>query len=360
MSDDGDRKFDPTPQRREQFRKEGKLARARDAGPGVAALAALAAIVGTHDSAKAAIADLFRASCGNVDAATRSDFQTARVSAVHALAVLLAPPILAAALGAIVAGAAQSGIGINLALAGFKVDRLDPIGRLKQIFSPTNGTREVLLALLKVAVVGVVAYEALKQELPAILAIAAAPLPSSALALGSAALRVVGKSLGATLLVALVDYAQSRFRLSREMKMTLKELKEEMRQEDGDPLIKAKIRTKARAASRRRMMTDVKSAAVVITNPTHVAVALRYDPEDPAPTVVAKGHDEIALAIRREARSYGIPIVENRRLARTLDAEVPLGKTVKIEHFAAVARVLAFVFKLRGAKPRTIKRAPKK
>jgi flagellar biosynthetic protein FlhB len=155
------------------------------------------------------------------------------------------------------------------------------------------------------------------------------------------------ETIGAAFVVAAADYAYNRWNLSQEMKMTLKELKEEMRQEDGDPKLKAKMRAKARALAKKRMMTDVKTASVVVANPTHVSVALRYRNDDPAPIVVAKGHDEVALAIRTKAREHGIPIVENRPLARTLDAEISVGHPVKVEHFAAVAKVLAFVHRLK-------------
>jgi flagellar biosynthetic protein FlhB len=105
--------------------------------------------------------------------------------------------------------------------------------------------------------------------------------------------------------------------------------------------------------ARKRALNAVKNADVIVTNPTHVAVALRYGPKDPAPVVLAKGHDEVALRIRAEARKHGIPILENRRLARALDAEVAIGRPVPAAHFAAVARILAFVFRLRGnRKPR--------
>jgi flagellar biosynthesis protein FlhB len=167
-------------------------------------------------------------------------------------------------------------------------------------------------------------------------------------------LLVAGGAVGA---VAIVDYAQSRFRLSQEMRMTRRELMDEMRQNDGDPKMKARLRARAKAMARKRAIQAVRTASVVVTNPTHVAVALRYEESDAAPVVVAKGHDDLALRIRAEARKYGIPILENRPLARALDAEVPVGRRIPLAHFAAVARVLAFVYKLPGARRRGTRRA---
>jgi flagellar biosynthetic protein FlhB len=155
---------------------------------------------------------------------------------------------------------------------------------------------------------------------------------------------------GALLFVSAVDFAQSWFSLSKEMKMTRKEQEDEHKQSEGDTKNKAKMKAKARANLAKMKKHAVKNADVIVTNPTHVAVALRYGPKDPAPIVLAKGHDEVALQIRAEARKHGIPIMENRRLARALDAEVQVGQPVPAAHFAAVARVLAFVFKLRKKK----------
>jgi flagellar biosynthetic protein FlhB len=112
------------------------------------------------------------------------------------------------------------------------------------------------------------------------------------------------------------------------------------------------MRQKAMQVSRQRILAAVADADVVITNPTHVAVALRYGERDLAPTVIAKGHDQLALRIRTEARANGIPILENRALARALDAQVPVGGHIQVDHYVAVAEVLAFVFRLHGGKRR--------
>ena len=132
--------------------------------------------------------------------------------------------------------------------------------------------------------------------------------------------------------------------------MTRQEVMDEHKQSDGDPKLKARMRARARNNAKRRAMENVKTATVVVANPTHISVALRYSKTDPAPIVVAKGHDELAMQIRAEARKHGIPILENRPLARALDSEVPVGRPVPAAHFAAVARILAFVYKIKGRK----------
>ncbi|NUO53426.1 MAG: flagellar biosynthesis protein FlhB [Polyangiaceae bacterium] len=347
MSQDEDRTFDPTPKRREQFRKEGKIARARDAGAVAAIGATFAIITGTKGAIVATVQELFARTLGDPGAITRGE--TAGVSRAlwGSLFVLGVPLMIGTALATTVAGLAQAGIAPNTDLVGFKAERLDPTSRLAQLFNPKHGLFETALAMAKVLVVGGVAYAVTTDELPALLGLWAHDVAGALGILAEVAGRVLMKTLGAAALVAGADYAHSKWQLERQMKMTLKELKDEMRQEDGDPKLKAKIRSRARAIAKKRMMNDVKTASVVIANPTHVSVALRYSSRDAAPIVVAKGHDEVALAIRTRAREHGIPIVENRPLARTLDAEVSVGNPVKVEHFAAVAKILAFVFRLK-------------
>lgn len=354
MADDGDRKYDPTPKRREQFKKDGRIPKSRDAGPVAGAFLAVGAIVGTADAMRVAGMALFSVTIGDLSALTRGEFSHAVEVAGGALLTFMLPPLIAAIIGVVVLGAAQNGLSVSLEHVAIKWERLDPISKIKQMFSPSHAGRELALSILKVVVVMGVAGYAIRAESDALLGLVRVPFPESARALAGAILRVSLKTLAAGAGIAAVDYAQSWFKIQSDMKMTLQELKDDMRSEDGDPRVKGRMKARARAAARRRMMQDVKQAAVIVTNPTHISIALRYGANDPAPTVVAKGHDDVAMAIRREARKHGIPIVENRPLARTLDAQVAIGKPVKVEHFAAVAKILAFVYQAR----RKSKRAP--
>lgn len=346
MSDDN-KEYDATPQRKERFRKEGKFARSRDAAAVASTFAVIALIAGSREHFLPIFAQLFSRSLGDLEAA-----QSGRSNAVFQFAfgiaiTLAGPPALAALLGGLVVGAAQAGLRFDTDMLGFKADRLDPIPRFMQLFSPKQSAREVALALFRTALVGYVAYRALLPSSGAILSLARVPTLEAASIVGSTALRLaiwVGGALG---LVALVDYGINRFQISQEMKMSKKEMMEEVRSEEGDLKSKAKMKAKGRALAKKRALNNVKTADVLVTNPTHVAIALRYAKKDVAPVVVAKGHDDFALQLRAVARRHGIPIVEQRVLARALDAEVPLGRAIPSVHFAAVARVLAFVYKLR-------------
>ena len=358
--DQSEKSHDPTPKKREDFRKQGKFARARDAGAVLTIAATLGVIAGMRTSFVGVVQTLFTRTLGDPTALVRGDTTSLRKVVGEALILLVVPPLIAASIGACVAGFAQAGVSPNFDLVDFKLERLDPIPRLGQTFSPKHAMKEVFLALLKVGVVGYVAYVATMAELPALLVLAAVDGRSGGATVVAAIARMGLKIIGATAVVAGLDYAQSRLSLEKEMKMSLQEIKDEMKSEDGDPKVKGRMRARARQLAKKRMMSDVKTAALVVTNPTHVAVALRYDDSDAAPLVVAKGHDEVALAIRKEARSHGIPIIENRRLARLLDADVAIGKPIQVEHFTAVARVLAFVFKLHGRKKRAGKKVARK
>jgi flagellar biosynthesis protein FlhB len=350
MSEQGEKQFEPTEQRRENFRKQGRFARARDAAPVAALLSAIGVLVGSRPAMGAALDRLFLASHGNLAVLGHGQPGDVFRFAGEALLAMAGPASIAASGAAVVAGLVQTGLHLNLESVGFKMERLDPIGRLKQLAAPKKALVEMLMSILRVGLVGYVAYRASMAELPDLLDLARTSVDVAVERIMKAAVRVM-LSTGSVLAgIAVIDYAQSRFQLGRDMRMTRQEFMEDMRQQDGDPKIKGRMKARARALAKKRALLNVKKADVVVTNPTHIAVALRYDEKDAAPVVVAKGQDDFALRIRSEARKYGVPILENRPLARALDAEVPIGQAIPMAHFAAVARVLAFVYRVRKSK----------
>lgn len=348
MADDDDsRTYEATSHRRDEFRKQGRYARARDVG----ALAAMAAVTGTllgmRPVIDASLRTLFARTHGDLTALARHDLSGTMQAVSGAMTAMALPGMIAAFVGAAVVGAAQSGARLHWELAAPRMDRLDPAGRLMQLFSPRQAFVETTLAMLRVLVVAAVVQRVAKGELPDLMLLSRAPLEAAPPRVLAAAARVVFSALGALGLIAAADYGQSWFQLEQQLKMTRRELEEETRQQDGDPKAKGRMRAKARAQARQRSLQAVRQADVVVTNPTHVAVALRYGMKDPAPVVVAKGHDALALQIRAEARKHGVPILEHRALARALDAEVKVGRTIPAKHFMTVAKVLAFVYRLR-------------
>ncbi len=343
----GERSFDATDLRREEFKKQGRFARAKDVG-GLAATAAVTlGLVASRHHLSSALHLMFARSVGDLTALERLGTAGALRNAGAAVLMETAPILLAASVLAVLASGVQTRFRINTDAITVKLDRLDPKAGLDRLLGFRKNFEELGVSLLRVSAVGVVAYKAVARELPVLLSVARAPvIASSETAMGALG-RVVGSVLVALLVVAVADYAHAWFSLERDLKMTRQERVEESRQQDGDPKAKGRMKARARAIAKKRAVASVKGADVIVTNPTHVAVALRYGPNDVAPVVIAKGLDEVALRIRSEARRLGIPILENKPLARALAAEVSVGRPVPQAHFASVAQVLAFVYRLK-------------
>lgn len=347
MSDE-DKTYDPTPQKREDARKEGRFARSRDAGGVASTFGLMLALFAAGPALMYAARALFARSLGDVGALVRGDIVSPSTAALAVLALGVLPAACLAALASFGTGVAQSGMRFDTDLIQFKPDRLDPMGKLKQMLDPKHFGAEVLMSLAKVGVTGIVAYRALKEQMPGLLLTGREPLPAAIQHAIAAIGHVAMVTGGALAVLCAVEYGKSFFEIEKQLKMSRKEVMDESKAQDGDPRTKSRMRSAARKMLQKRSLKNVSQADVVITNPTHVAVALRYGQNDAAPTVMAKGHDEFALAIRREARKHGIPIVENRPLARAIDKEVDIGKGVPEKHFLAVARILAFVYRLKG------------
>jgi flagellar biosynthetic protein FlhB len=353
MADDsgGEKSFEATDQRREEFKKQGRYAKAKDLGGLAATGAAVLGTIAARRQLVAAFDLLFARTVGDMGALERLGSMGAMRAAASPILAEAGPILVGAAAIALLASAAQVGFRINTDAISVKLDRLDPKGGLERLVAFKKNFVELALSLVRVSTVAIVAYEAVHRELPVLLSLARAPLAASAESSAGAVARVVISVLLALVVVSAADYAWAWFSLEQDLKMTRKERIDESRQSDGDPKQKQRMKARARAIAKNRAVQSVMSADVIVTNPTHYAVGLRYGPQDIAPIVVAKGTDDVALQIRTEARRLGIPILENRPLARALYAEVAVGRMVPQAQFAAVAQVLAFVFRLkkRGA-----------
>ncbi len=345
MSDDASNKPHPaSPKKLQEARDEGKYPKARDT-TAIAVMAGVLAVVvfGRHHLSEAMHAVFSR--CYN-------DLATIQHGGGAGLLAVAAPPAFAAAIAGCIAGAQQSGWRLYPNLLKPKFDKFNPITKLKELLSPKKAAFELTIAILRVGIVGYVCYDELIGDVPLLLGLTGAPVSSSLHVVGVILLRMTLKVIAVLIVLAVIDFAHNKYTLDESLKMSDQDIKEEMRQYDQDPKLKGKMRQKMREVSGQRVLAAVEDADAVVTNPTHIAVALRYSDDDFAPIVVAKGHDQLALRIRSEARKHGIPIIENRPLARALDAEVEMGQTVPGQHYVAVAKVLAFVFSLRGGRER--------
>ena len=267
-------------------------------------------------------------------------------------AILATAPLLGALALATIAG----GMGGNLIQSGPvwttekmkpKLSKISPLQGFQRIYGP-DGLMQFLKTFLKLSATVLIAWLVLKphtRELETLAALGPASiLPFArdlALALMIGMLAFLGVTAGA-------DWIWQKYRFAQRMKMSRHELKEDYKQSEGDPHVKARLKQIRAERSRRRMMANVPKATVVVTNPTHYAVALRYEAgETPAPICLAKGVDAVALRIREVAREHGVPIVEDVPLARALFAAVEIDETIPADHFAAVAKVIGFVLSAR-------------
>jgi flagellar biosynthetic protein FlhB len=258
----------------------------------------------------------------------------------------LAFPALAFLAAPIVAAALQNGIVFSSEAVQPKFEKVSPLAGFKRLVSAQTLV-ELLKSLLKVGLVGAALAWLLWPERDAVVAasgLEAGPLLSY---LGDLAFRMLAVLTVLAAAIAGADYGWQWFSFMRKMRMTKEEVKEEHKQNEGDPHIKQKRRAIQIERSRRRMMADVPKATVVLMNPTHYAVALRFVAgETPAPEVVAKGVDALALKIRAVAEASKVPVIENPPLARTLHAACEIGEFIPQEHYQAVAEVISYVLRL--------------
>ncbi len=229
-----------------------------------------------------------------------------------------------------------------------KFSKLNPISGIKRLFSKEK-LFELLKSIAKISLIGVIVYTYIIGRKESLFLLYDMPLRQALAAMYDIIFNIGIRIAVVYMVIAAVDYAFQKHKFHEDMKMTKQEVKDEYKNQEGDPQIKSKIRQKMMEASRRRMMSALPQADVVITNPTHYAVALKYERDTyHAPVVIAKGTDHLAQKIKETAAENGIEIVEDKPLARMLYANVPLGAEIPPELYEAVANVLAFVYKIKG------------
>lgn len=228
-----------------------------------------------------------------------------------------------------------------------KFSKLNPVNGLKRIFS-MKSTVELLKGILKIIIIHWAAYLVIAPKLPIILQSLWTSLNQGVALFQETLFQLYRNVLIAMLVVSAIDYLYQKFHFEKTLRMTKQEIKDEQKDAEGNPEIKGKQRSMMMQAAMRRIVTHVPKASVVITNPTHYAVALMYNSETPAPICVAKGVDHIALKIRERAKVTGIPIIENPPLARLLYRTADIDKPIPADLYQAVAQVLAYVYRMKN------------
>jgi flagellar biosynthesis protein FlhB len=333
-----------TPRRRQRAREDGQVVRSRELTGALTMVAVAGVIAVMGRSALGEWAMYFRAA---LDSATHDSFgpNGPLLFWTNVESVKFVFPILIAALGVSVLTALAQG-GFVVASDGLapKFDRISPAERLKQLVSPI-ALSTILRSLLPFTAIGWVGYASLRSHWSPLLFSSYMDVRESAGLLTSIVLEICWKSGLILVLWAGVDYLLLWRKSESDMKMSRQDLKEEMKDSEGNPANKARIRKLQRHSRRKQMLKAAETATVVITNPTHYAVALRYEVNMAAPIVVAKGLDNLAQKIKEIARQHSIPVMENKPLAQSLYKSVEIGDRIPSELYHAVAEILVVVYK---------------
>lgn len=343
-----------TDAKREEFRRQGQVAHTRELAGALLffAAAGLVWVLGRFFFSN--MYELFAKTMGTDMVTTirgGNPLEILQFAAAKA-AILVLPLAAVAAVIGVFSSVVQIGfLQVEDALSP-DVNRLNPLSGFKRIFS-LRGLVEGIKSLAKLIAVGIMMYLLLRSEVPKIPYLISSSPEEILLYLGGICIRLLfGVGLMMVVLAG-ADYFYQRWDLEKRMMMTKQEIKEEHKQREGDPQIKARIRRIQQQTARRRMMDAVPKADVVITNPTHIAICLKYGENLPAPQVIAKGADLVAEKIKEIARQHNIPIVENKPLARTIFKTLKIGQVIPRELFVAVAEVLSYVYRLKRKKVRS-------
>lgn len=351
FAEDGqERNLPATPRRRQQARERGQVFRSGELSAAVLLLAGTATLYLAGSRIAAWVFSLFRTAV--------IDWSTEPLSVDAALALgrfivvdmawALLPLLAVLVCIGVAVNAAQVGLLFTLHPLSPKLSRINPLEGLKRIFSKRS-LFEFGKGIVKIALITGLSIGVLRSAFVAAMTGMGEAVPRLTTVFGGYVWQLLWIAGAALVAVAALDYAYQRYEYERNLRMSLQEVKDEHRQTEGDPLLRSRIRQRQREMVQARMFRDLAESDVVVTNPTHLAVALRYDPQTmAAPVVTAKGAGHLALRIREAARAYGIVWVQDKFLARALYRQVDIGEQVPESLYQAVAEVLAFVWRLRG------------
>ncbi|WP_246281108.1 flagellar biosynthesis protein FlhB [Saccharibacillus qingshengii] len=339
-----------TPKKREESRKKGQVAKSQELPAAAVLLISVAILMVFGGQFLTVITHLFTEVFTdriNMEI-TIDNVMNMMLQYMLEIMKLLAPIFIAAMLIAILASFGQYGLLFVSEGLVPKFSKLNPIKGFKNIFS-MRSVVELLKSLFKMFIIGYLVYTTLQGQISVISKMHAMSL-EAILDFGASVTVSLGIKISAALLIlGVFDFMYQKYEFEKGIRMSKQDIKDEYKKAEGDPMIKGKIRERQRRMAMQRMMQDVPTADVIITNPTHYAVALKYDgTQMQAPEVVAKGQDFVALRIREIAKDNGVLIMENKPLARALFAQAEIGDTVPADLFQAVAEVLAYVYKLKG------------
>ncbi|MDQ0217060.1 flagellar biosynthesis protein FlhB [Peribacillus cavernae] len=346
----GEKTEKATPKKRQDARKKGQAAKSQDVNTAVVLLAVFMLFIVAGPFMKETIIGLFTESFQEsmLTTLTEENVQSIFMKMLKESAIILAPVFGVALLAGIAANFMQIGFMFSTEAIQFKLEKIDPIKGFKRIFS-LRAIVELLKSILKIALVGLVAFFVIWQRMDDIMTLSQTSAAAAMAVLADITVDVGLYASAVLLFLALLDFLYQKYDFEKTIRMSKQDIKDEYKNIEGDPLIKSKIKQKQREMAMQRMMQEVPRADVVITNPTHYAIALKYDEQKlDAPYVIAKGVDFVAQKIKYVAKENDIVMMENRQLARALYGQTEIGQAIPEEFFKAVAEILAFVYKTKG------------
>ena len=352
----GEKTEEPTAKKLDDARKEGQVAKSREIGNAFMLITVFILLRLTYNYLESGFLQLFRGAYDRIPELVKmpmglieiGDFSMLIRDGMLSSLILLAPFLVVGVIVAFLADFIQIKWKVTSKPLQPKLNKLSPISGIKRIFS-VNSLVELLKSIAKIGLILYMVISTLKDKYSVITLLFQMPLMQGVGLSCQLAVDLGLKCAIVYLLIAILDLVYQKRKFKKDQMMTKQEVKDEYKQSEGDPQIKGKIRQKMREVSQRRMMQDIPKADVVITNPTHYAVAVRYDSEqEAAPVVLAKGEDYLAQKIKEVAKENKVEIVENKPLARMLYHNVEIGEQIPPELYQAVAEVLAMVYHMQG------------
>ncbi|MEE9240595.1 MAG: flagellar biosynthesis protein FlhB [bacterium] len=349
MPPDQDEKTEPaTPKRREESREKGQVSKSREVTSVAVLLAGIVYFNYFGGSMARTLMNLmrffFQAASGRIESS--NELYHLVIEAVFRMGVAILPLMGMVILFSIASQALQFGLLLAPQALMPKFSKLNPLEGVKRLLGK-QGWMDLFKSVAKVLLVGYVAYFTLSESWALLPPLSQMPPATVMAQFMDIAMKIAIRCAAILIVLAAIDYAFQRYSYEQGIKMTKDEVKQEYKQREGDPLVKSRVRQVQREMSRKRMMSSIPQADVVITNPTHYAIAIEYDREDmEAPVVVAKGRGYVAQKIRELAKENDIPLVENKLLAQGLYKMVRIGEIIPAEFYKAVAEILAYVYSI--------------
>lgn len=346
----GEKTEKATPQKRQESKRKGQVAKSQEVPAALIMVGGIMLLSFLGSWMLDQILAMFRISLTQyigwewTPKNVRTLFEQMTINAMTLMAPIMGAALIFGVLGNFI----QIGAMFTTEPLKAQLSRLNPIQGAKKIFA-VRALVELAKSLAKIAVIGYAAFSVLWSEKEELFLLSQKSIPYALSFVGGLTLKMALVAAVILLILAIFDYMYQKYEFEKGIKMSKQDIKDEYKKAEGDPLIKQKIKDRQRSMSMNRMIQDLPSADVLITNPTHYAVAIKYDAETmEAPTVIAMGKDHLALKIKEKAKEFDIVIMENKPLARALYAQVEVGDAVPEDLFMAVAEVLAYIYRLKG------------